>query len=75
MGILRPAFPVERRLTMLLIVVHPDRDVCRHCKSNLTKAGYVVEDNQGVRQFICSAHLAKLLNACLTPLRIVTVEA
>jgi hypothetical protein len=60
---------------MLLVILHPDRDVCRHCKSTIERPGYVVEDSERARQFLCSAHLNDLLRACLTPLRIVGVES
>jgi hypothetical protein len=40
---------------------------CVRCNSPLCKAGYIAEDNQGVRQFVCCAHLTELLFALCQP--------
>ena len=52
---------------MFLSIDHPERDLCQRCRSNLARAGYVVEDDQGVRQFVCISHLVELLHSFLPP--------
>lgn len=60
---------------MPIVIERPDRDQCGRCRSSLTKVGYIVEDSEGVRRFLCTSHLIELLHACQAPLQTILVEA
>lgn len=59
---------------MFLTLHTPDCDRCDRCRST-DKAGYVLEDDQHVKKFLCLACLSAVLRNCLTPLRTVGVES
>jgi hypothetical protein len=60
----------------VVIVVHqPACDRCPMCRSAMDKAGFVVEDDQHTRGFLCTGHLFELLRVMLMPVRTITSEA
>jgi hypothetical protein len=59
----------------MVVVIRADRDRCQLCRSQLEKAGFVVEDDARVRKFVCAAHLTEMLNARLMTLRTINHES
>jgi hypothetical protein len=59
---------------MFLLIHDCDCERCERCRSSLTKVGWLVEDSEGVRMFLCTSHLVELLHACQAPLQSISVE-
>jgi hypothetical protein len=60
---------------MIVVVDHAAREKCPLCTSSLEKPGYVLQDSEGVRRFLCWPHVQKLLAASLWPVQTIMVES
>ena len=60
---------------MSLLIETPGCERCSICRSATDKPGFLVEDDQRVRKFVCSTHLTELLRVMLAPLKAIAIEA
>lgn len=60
---------------MVLLIDQPSREQCPLCRSAVEKAGFICQDDQGVRRHLCSLHVVELLRVILATLKTVDTEA